>query len=166
MSVHSHICISFTHQTTVEHVIHNDQMIPFHHFDIEYIGNLRNILGAYYDPTKSQYSIDVMGFMDDLQPPRIIGTKYGPKAVVKFSINDGTKTAEVTICPETVPYVISLFQNGLQQPVVVILASVKICCDKRSTGISSLPTTRIYANLNDESVHRFRQGFDDHGCEN
>ncbi|KAK1385327.1 hypothetical protein POM88_023062 [Heracleum sosnowskyi] len=130
MSVRSHICISFTHHTIVERVIHNDQMIPFHHFDIEYIGNLRNILGAYYDPSKPQYSIDVMGFMADLQPPRMIRTKYGPKAVVNFPINDGTKTAEVTICPEAVPSVITLFQDGLQQPVVVILASVKFCCDK------------------------------------
>ncbi|KAK1392862.1 hypothetical protein POM88_011918 [Heracleum sosnowskyi] len=124
------MCISFTHHTIDEHVFHNDQMIPFHHFDIEYIGNLRNILGTYYDPSSPRDSIDVMGFMEDLQPPRILQTMYGPKIVVEFSINDNTKTAKVIVCPITVPYVTTLFQEGLQYLVVVILSSVKICCDE------------------------------------
>ncbi|KAK1394310.1 hypothetical protein POM88_013366 [Heracleum sosnowskyi] len=78
--VRSHMCISFTHHTIVENVIQDVLPIPFHKFDFAEIGSLH-----------------VMGFMEDLQQPRILQTKYGGRPFVEFTINDETKSSKVVV---------------------------------------------------------------------
>ncbi|KAK1389045.1 hypothetical protein POM88_017223 [Heracleum sosnowskyi] len=76
---------------------------------------------------------------------------------VRFKLTDGRFSYKVNIWTDDIPNFDIFFKDDLQCPIVIILASARLCKFLGIVEIATLPSTKIYINLEIDYVLRFRQ---------
>uniref|UniRef100_A0A161ZNE1 Replication protein A 70 kDa DNA-binding subunit B/D first OB fold domain-containing protein n=1 Tax=Daucus carota subsp. sativus TaxID=79200 RepID=A0A161ZNE1_DAUCS len=142
--VSSKIIINVSLATSVELIPEDDFMILFHKFefvDLSELFSLANVIRA----------------VEDFEKLSIIGTMFGDREIVKFRLTDGRHTHQVTVWGKLAVSTNSVFTEATEKPVIAILSSTKLKIFKNSVQISTLPSSRVYMNLDTDIVAAMRQ---------
>ncbi|KAK1362014.1 hypothetical protein POM88_046488 [Heracleum sosnowskyi] len=128
-----------------------------HKFEFVDLGDLFNLASTYVPKVNPEYATDIIGVVERFERLRPVDTKFGEKNIVKFKICDARNSHYVTAWSRMAETTDTLYQDDLQKPVIVILASVKLQTFNKSVQISILPSTKVYFNLEDNVVNEFRK---------
>ncbi|KAK1387473.1 hypothetical protein POM88_015651 [Heracleum sosnowskyi] len=153
----SNYCIDFTNESIIIPVLQDDFTLPFHKFEFTDLANLTDIVNSYPETKCPEYSIELIGVVQDLQEPTLVPTIYGEMQLVRFKLTDGRFSYKVNIWTDDIPNFDIFFKDDLQCPIVIILASARLCKFLGIVEIATLPSTKIYINLEIDYVLRFRQ---------
>ncbi|XP_074327615.1 uncharacterized protein LOC141665529 [Apium graveolens] len=150
--------INFSPSTNVERV-EDDFMIARHKFKFIYLSDLFVVANAYEKPDSPEYSTDVIGVLVDFEHVWKIKIMYGLKDICKFRITDGRDFHKVIVwgnlvvtTDARVKEVREGFKDGEEEPIIVIASSTKLKIWKSSVQISTLPSSKIYINLDHDFI--------------
>ncbi|KAL1813353.1 hypothetical protein ACET3Z_023418 [Daucus carota] len=155
--VSSKIIINFSPATSVELVPDDDFMIPFHKFEFVDLSELFSLASSYANPKTPDYSTDVIGAVEDFEKLSIIGTMFGDREIVKFRLTDGRHSHQVTVWGKLAVSTNLAFTEATEKPVIAILSSTKLKIFNNAVQISTLPSSRVYMNLDSDIVAAMRQ---------
>ncbi|KAL1831293.1 hypothetical protein ACET3Z_000944 [Daucus carota] len=155
--VSSKIIINFSPATSVELVPEDDFMIPFHKFEFVDLSELFSLASSYANPKTPDYSTDVIGAVEDFEKLSIIGTMFGDREIVKFRLTDGRHSHQVTVWGKLAVSTNLAFTEATEKPVIAILSSTKLKIFNNAVQISTLPSSRVYMNLDTDIVDAMRQ---------
>ncbi|KAK1352218.1 hypothetical protein POM88_053482 [Heracleum sosnowskyi] len=91
----SSYCIDFTNESIIIPVLQDDFTLPFHKFEFTDLANLTDIVNSYPETKCPEYSIDLIGVVQDLQEPTLVPTIYGEMQLVRFQLTDGRHKFEL-----------------------------------------------------------------------
>ncbi|KAK1389865.1 hypothetical protein POM88_018043 [Heracleum sosnowskyi] len=147
----------------VEKVQTEDFMIPKHKFEFMDLSELFNIASNYKNPENPEFSTDIIGALENYEREKIIDTTFGKRNIAKFRITDGRYSHKVTIWGQLALKTDELFLNAEELPIIVIVTSTKLKIFKNSVQISTLPSSKIYLNLDNDVVHSMRLRLEEEG---
>lgn len=138
-------------------------MIPTHKFEFVDLSDLFSLASSYANVEYPEFSTDVIGVLEDFENVSKISTMYGEKDIVKFRITDGRHSSKVTVWGNLAVNTDAAYRATVEQPIIVICSSVKLKTFRTSVQISTLPSSKIYINLDNEVVHAMKQRLDEEG---
>ncbi|WOG92498.1 hypothetical protein DCAR_0311767 [Daucus carota subsp. sativus] len=147
---------------TVVNLVHEDEdeddnVILMHKFKFTAFENLYERASNYNADHKSLYSTDVVGVLENLQPIQTVETRSGVKRIIRFTISDGRHIVDVCLWdPVNIDYE-QLYEDDLDVPIIVILASARLQLRHGLVTISNLDSTKLYINLGHQDVFQMRQ---------
>nr|XP_017219408.1 PREDICTED: uncharacterized protein LOC108196575 [Daucus carota subsp. sativus] len=131
--------------------------IQMHRFEIIPLEDLQEHVVEGNPNWLNEFSIDVMGIVEDLEPIQEFQTNHGPVEIIKFTIYDGSVRHKVHISGPFNPDALSLYDDQFANPKIVIMASTRISEFRGTIKITNLSSTKIYVNLECPEVTTFRQ---------
>ncbi|WOH08358.1 hypothetical protein DCAR_0727797 [Daucus carota subsp. sativus] len=149
------LCIRLLRSTVIQEQS-NDFLIPSHKFEFFDLGDLVDEDSKVSNDENPEFAIDVLGAIDEFIPLKKIPTKIGEREVVRFSISDGRKSYKVAAWGNLAIAINADFKPDLETPVIAIISIAKITEFKGNTQIGTLPSTKVYFNLDIEPVSEFR----------
>ncbi|XP_017227850.2 replication factor A protein 1 [Daucus carota subsp. sativus] len=161
--VSSPILINFSHSTTVEKVEEDDFMIPRHKFEFGDLGDLFGIATANTNTEYPEFSTDVIGVLEDYEGLAKIKTVHGDRNIVRFRLTDGRHPPRVTVWGPLAVATDTAYKACAARPIIIIMASVKMKTFLDYVQINTVPSTKIYLNLDNEVVSAMRQRLDEEG---
>ncbi|KAL1808585.1 hypothetical protein ACET3Z_025575 [Daucus carota] len=132
-------------------------MIPFHKFEFVDLSELFTIANSYADPENPEYSADVIGAVEDFERVTVIKTMYGDRNIVRFRITGGRHSHKVTVWGKLAISTDAEFSEAAEKPLIAILASTKLKIFKKSVQISTIPSSKVYFNLDTDIVTSMRE---------
>ncbi|KAL1831265.1 hypothetical protein ACET3Z_000916 [Daucus carota] len=102
-------------------------------------------------------ALDVIGAVEDFEKLSIIGTMFGDREIVKFRLTDGRHSHQVTVWGKLAVSTNLAFTEATEKPVIAILSSTKLKIFNNAVQISTLPSSRVYMNLDTDIVDAMRQ---------
>ncbi|XP_074352256.1 replication protein A 70 kDa DNA-binding subunit C-like [Apium graveolens] len=142
--VQTEICIRFSQYTTVT-TVEDDGMIPAYKFEFLDLGDLFAEASKYQPQQQPEFAIDVIGVIEDFEPLTKLDTKFGMRDIVKFRICDSSNHHKVSVWGDLVVLANNIYTKELQSP------------------IGTLPSSKLYLNLDDESVTDMRMRLKEEG---
>ncbi|KAK1366479.1 hypothetical protein POM88_042040 [Heracleum sosnowskyi] len=88
---------------------------------------------------------------------------YGDRKIVKFRITDGRYSHKVSVWGKLAVKTDEEYQKIEDKLVVVIVTSTKLKIFKNSVQISTLPSSKVYLNLDDEVVTAMKNRLEEEG---
>ncbi|KAK1379095.1 hypothetical protein POM88_025839 [Heracleum sosnowskyi] len=164
----SSILINFSPSTSVQKVEEDDFMIPLHKFEFVDLSDLFNLETANANIEFPEFSTDVIGVLEDFEYVSKIKIVYGEKKIVKFRITDGRHSHKVTVWEALATKTDAAYraieeQPNTKEPIIVIISSTKLRTFRNSVQINTLPSSKIYLNLDNEVVTAMRQRLNEEG---
>ncbi|XP_074336939.1 uncharacterized protein LOC141674113 [Apium graveolens] len=120
------------------------------------VGDLFAEASKYQPQQQPEFSIDVTGVIEDFQPLTKLDTKFGMPDIVKFRICDSSNQHNVSVWGDLVVLANNIYTKELQSPVIAIITSTKVTTFMNTIQIGTLPSSKLYLNLDDESVTDMR----------
>ncbi|KAL1824043.1 hypothetical protein ACET3Z_010821 [Daucus carota] len=149
------LCIRLLSTTVIEEHP-NDVMIPLHKFELMDVGDLVEESKKTKNDENPELAIDLIGVIENFKGKQKIPTRVGERDVVRFKISDGHIYHNVTFWGDSAVVVDKDYLPDLEKPVIAILTSTKIEIFKRAVQVGTLPSTKVYFNLDIEPVSEFR----------
>ncbi|KAK1397624.1 hypothetical protein POM88_007487 [Heracleum sosnowskyi] len=135
-----------------------------HKFEFVDLSDLFGIVSAYVDDDKPDYSTDIIGVLEDFENEKKIPTMYGENNIAKFRITDGRHSHKVSVWGQLAITTDSNYKEiTKEQPIIVIVTSTKLRKFRNSVQISTMPSSKIYLNLENDVVSAIRQRLDEEG---
>ncbi|KAL1806427.1 hypothetical protein ACET3Z_029495 [Daucus carota] len=100
---------------------------------------------------------DVIGVLGIVQEFQTVETGSGATRVLRFSISDERYRFDVAFWDPLNFDVDPLFENHLDIPVIVILASIRLTLVDGVLTITNISSTKVYINLGHQDVFMMRQ---------
>ncbi|XP_074352294.1 replication protein A 70 kDa DNA-binding subunit D-like [Apium graveolens] len=156
--VRSALKIVFTPLTTVQTMYPNDLdriFIERHNFEFVSLPQLAINLESYaLDRT---FAIDIIGVVADLQPRVNIETNFGALPLIRFNVTQGPDVSfKVDIWGALTESMTSLYEDGEEAPVIIVLSSAKVIMYKGVAIITNTPASEFYINPGVHEVFNFR----------
>ncbi|XP_063935257.1 uncharacterized protein LOC135151649 [Daucus carota subsp. sativus] len=148
--------IAFTEATRINVIPEEEFTIQMHRFEIIPLEDLQEHVVEGNPNWLNEFSIDVMGMVEDLEPIQESQTNHGPVEIIKFTIYDGSVRHKVHISGPFNPDALSLYDDQFANPKIVIMASTRISEFRGTIKITNLSSTKIYVNLECPEVTTFR----------
>ncbi|XP_074369765.1 replication protein A 70 kDa DNA-binding subunit C-like [Apium graveolens] len=142
--VQTDIYIRFSQYTTVT-AAEDDGMIPAYKFEFLDLGDLFAEASKYQPQQQPEFAIDVIGVIEDFEPLTKLDTKFGMRDVVKFRICDSSNQHKVSVWGDLAVFANNIYTKGFQSP------------------IGTLPSSKLYLDLDDESVTDMRMRLKEEG---
>ncbi|KAK1389165.1 hypothetical protein POM88_017343 [Heracleum sosnowskyi] len=161
--VSSKILINFSPSTTVQKLTEDDFMIPLHKFEFVDLGDLFSIATKCPNDEYPEYSTDIIGVVEDFEHVSSIKTKFGQMNIVRFRITDGRNSHKVSIWGDLAVKAENDYNKAVETPVIAIVMSTRLKTYKSSVQISSLPSSKIYLNMDSDSVVAMRYRLKEEG---
>ncbi|KAK1401451.1 hypothetical protein POM88_001056 [Heracleum sosnowskyi] len=159
--VPSAMCIDFCIHTIVQQVVGDDWSIPLNKFDLLNVVDVYAVARGYARDQVPINTIDVIGVVDNPGQVKTVPTRTGEKQVHCFNMTDGMCSIKVSVWEDMIASTIDMFEMDLQQPIVLILSSVRLHMFMYSPSIVTLPYSRIYVNPDMEEAVAMRQRYAD-----
>ncbi|XP_074347027.1 replication protein A 70 kDa DNA-binding subunit C-like [Apium graveolens] len=148
--VQADICIRFSQYTTVT-AVEDDGMIPAYKFEFLDLGDLFAEASKYQPQQQPEFAIDVIGVIEDFEPLTKLDTKFG--------INQH----KVSVWGDLAVLANNIYTKELQSPVIAIIMSTKVTTFMNTVQIGTLPSSKLYLNLDDESMTDMRMRLKEEG---
>ncbi|KAK1352764.1 hypothetical protein POM88_053195 [Heracleum sosnowskyi] len=161
--VSSKILINFNQKTHIEKLTLDDFMIPTHKFEFVDLGHLFTLASSYSNPDTPDYAIDIIGALEDFEDVRLINKVNGEKNIVKFRITDGRHSSSVTVWGDLAVKTDEEYKKLEERTKIVIVTSTKAKIYKSTVQVNTLPSSKIYLNLDIDAVIAMRQRLADEG---
>ncbi|KAK1388724.1 hypothetical protein POM88_016902 [Heracleum sosnowskyi] len=123
----------------------------------------RSIASNYQNPENPEFSTYIIGALENYEREKLIDTTFGKRNIAKFRITDGRYSHKVTIWGQLALKTDELFLKAEELPIIVIVTSTKLKIFKNSVQISTLPSSKIYLNLDNDVVHSMRLRLEEEG---
>ncbi|KAK1386125.1 hypothetical protein POM88_023860 [Heracleum sosnowskyi] len=159
----SKIIINFSNLTTVEKVEKDDFMIPMNKFEFVDLGDLFDMASNYENPDSPPFSTDIIGVLEDFERVKPIQTMYGERNIVKFRITDGRYSHKVSVWGQLAVTITHVHEKIVERPIMAIVTSSKLKIFKSSVQISTLPSSKIYLNLDNDYVNAYKSRLEEEG---
>ncbi|KAK1365915.1 hypothetical protein POM88_000695 [Heracleum sosnowskyi] len=130
----------------------DDFMIPKHKFDFVDLSDLFALASGFENIESPEFSTDIIGVIEDFERVKPINTMFGEKNIVKFRITDGRYSHRVTVWGKLAVTTDAIYDKIVDRPIIAIIASSKLKIYRSSVQISTLPSSKIYLNLDSEFV--------------
>ncbi|KAK1393682.1 hypothetical protein POM88_012738 [Heracleum sosnowskyi] len=140
-----------------EKVVEDDFMIPMHKFEFVDLGDLFEIVNNHAPPLVPDYATDIIGVVENFEKLSPIPTKYGQRNIVKFRICDGRNSPKVTVWGKLAEIMDKNYKPESETPIIAILTSAKLQKFMNSVQISTMPSSKIYFNLDTDVVKSLRK---------
>ncbi|XP_074336450.1 replication protein A 70 kDa DNA-binding subunit B-like [Apium graveolens] len=115
----------------------------------------------------NQFSVkdvfDVIGVFEDFEPLTKLDTKFGMRDIVKFRICDSSNRHKVSVWGDLDVLANNIYTKELQSPAIAIITSTKVITFMNTVQIGTLPSSKLYLNLDDESVNDMRMRLKEEG---
>ncbi|XP_074323412.1 replication protein A 70 kDa DNA-binding subunit D-like [Apium graveolens] len=160
--VQTDICIRFSQYTTVT-AVEDNGMIPAYKFEFLDLGDLFAEASKYQPQQQPEFAIDVIGVIEDFEPLTKLDTKFGMRDIVKFRICDSSNQHKVSVWGDLAVLANNIYTTELQSPVIAIITSTKVTTFMNTVQIGTLPSSKLYLNLDDESVTDMRMRLKEEG---
>ncbi|XP_074356563.1 uncharacterized protein LOC141696303 [Apium graveolens] len=148
--------IRFTYATTFQPCA-DYVMIPKYKFEFMDLGDLMDEARKYGPKENPEFVIDIIGVVEDFIKVSKIPTKFGDRDIVRFKICDASNKHRVGIWGDMAKVVSDQYEEyNHEENVIVILTSVKLGTYNDTLQISSLASSKVYFNLDDECVLEMR----------
>ncbi|XP_074375074.1 uncharacterized protein LOC141716794 isoform X2 [Apium graveolens] len=105
----------------------------------------------------------MIGVLEDFEEVKEIKTKYGYRNIVKFRITDGRNSSKVTVWGDLAVSTNEKFNQVEEKPIIVIVTSTKLKIYKNSTQASTMSSSKVYLNLDFDTVIEMRQRLAEEG---
>ncbi|XP_074374642.1 replication factor A protein 1-like [Apium graveolens] len=156
-SISSRIYITFNSETMIKPLLGDDTTIALHKFDFVDIGDMIVNAKGYRTGDIADILTDVIGVVEDLEPAQVISSMIGDQTIIRFRITDG----RVTVWGKHVKSADLLFNDVLESPVIVILASMRPLWLHGEAVIGTVESSRIYINLENVDIINMRKRIED-----
>ncbi|KAL1823972.1 hypothetical protein ACET3Z_010750 [Daucus carota] len=140
--------INFSPSTTVEKLEDDDFMIPAHKFEFIDLGDLYGIANSYTNTDFPDYS----AVIEEFERVTEIPTMYGDRPIVRFRLTDGRNSHMVTVWGDLAVATNNEYFRVKDKPVIAILASVKLKTFMKWVQFATIPSSKIYLNLDFDAV--------------
>ncbi|XP_074378068.1 uncharacterized protein LOC141719592 [Apium graveolens] len=156
--VRSVLKIVFTPLTTVQTMYPNDLdqiFIERHNFEFVSLPQLAINPESYaLDKT---FSIDIIRVVADLQPRVNIETIFRVSPLIQFNVTQGPEVSfKVDIRGALTESMTSLYEDGEETPIIIVLSSAKVILYKGVPIITNTPASKFYINPGVHEVFNFR----------
>ncbi|KAK1392515.1 hypothetical protein POM88_011571 [Heracleum sosnowskyi] len=131
-------------------------MIPHYKFEFLDLEDLFAEANKSQPGENPEFAIDIIGVIEEYENVKRIDTKFGDRDIVKFRICDSSNAHKVTIWGDLALSVEEMYVKQLEKPIIAILTSTKVTKFINSVQIATLPSTKVYINLDDEAVTDMR----------
>ncbi|KAL1805346.1 hypothetical protein ACET3Z_028414 [Daucus carota] len=122
----THGKITLIQSTIINVIALKDYSIPMHKFEMIPLGEFhQHVSGRYPDPL-SEFSTDVIGVVEDLEPIHMFHTRDGQVEVIRFTIFDGRLRHNLRIWGPLNPDATALYDDQFENPKIVVLTSTRI----------------------------------------
>ncbi|KAL1811624.1 hypothetical protein ACET3Z_021689 [Daucus carota] len=128
----------------------DDFTIPMQKFEFVDLGGLFPLANSYPKPESPEFSTDYINCTK-------IPTVHGPRDIVKFEITDGRYSTKVTVWGDLVVATEAAYQKAVVKPVVGIVCSAKPKIFLNAVQMNTIPSSKIYMNLDTDSITAMRQ---------
>ncbi|XP_074346581.1 replication protein A 70 kDa DNA-binding subunit C-like [Apium graveolens] len=160
--IQANIYIRFSQYTTVI-AVEDDGMIPAYKIEFLDLGDVFAEASKYQPQEQSKFAIDVIGVIEDFEPLTKLDTKFGMRDIVKFRICDSSNQHKVSVWGDLTMLANNIYTKELQSPVIAIITSTKVTTFMNTVQIGTLPSSKLYLNLDDESVTDMRMRLKEEG---
>ncbi|XP_074342760.1 uncharacterized protein LOC141680431 [Apium graveolens] len=160
--VQADICIRFSQYTMVT-TVEDDGMIPAYKFEFLDLGDIFVEASKYQPQQQPEFAIDIIGVIEDFEPLTKLDTKFGMRDIVKFRICDSSNQHKVSVWGDLAVLANNIYTKELQSPVIAIITSTKVTTFMNTVQIGTLPSSKLYLNLDDESVTDMRMRLKEEG---
>ncbi|XP_074341971.1 uncharacterized protein LOC141679369 [Apium graveolens] len=109
------------------------------------VGDLFAEASKYQPQQQPEFAIDVIGVIEDFEPLTKLDTKFGMRDIVKFRICDSSNQHKVSVWGDLAVFANNIYTKEFQSP------------------IGTLPSSKLYLNLDDESVTDMRMRLKEEG---
>ncbi|KAK1364925.1 hypothetical protein POM88_040486 [Heracleum sosnowskyi] len=92
-----------------------------------------------------------------------IKTKFGQRNIVRFRITDGRNSHKVSIWGDLAVKAENDYNKAVETPVIAIVTNTRLKTYKNSVQISSLPSSKLYLNMDSDSVVAMRYRLEEEG---
>ncbi|KAK1404475.1 hypothetical protein POM88_004080 [Heracleum sosnowskyi] len=99
----------------------------------------------------------IIGVVENFEKLSPIPTKFGQRNIVKFRICDGRNSPKVTVWGKLAEITDKNYKPELESPIIAILTSAKLQKFMNSVQINTMPSSKIYFNLDTDVVKSFRK---------
>ncbi|XP_074346783.1 uncharacterized protein LOC141685591 [Apium graveolens] len=155
-SVSSRIFITFNSETVIEPLLGDDTTIALHKFDFFDIGDMIVNAKGYRTGNIADILTDVIGVVEDLEPAQILEYKnYISEFEYSYAIPlllINRNVVRVTLWGKYVKSLDPLFNDVLESPIIVILASMRPLWLHGEAVIGIVESSRIYINLQNVDI--------------
>ncbi|XP_074347094.1 uncharacterized protein LOC141685917 [Apium graveolens] len=156
--VRSALKIDFTPLTTVQTMYPNDLyqiFIERHNFEFVSLPQLAINPESYaLDRT---FAIDIIGVVVDLQPRVNIETIFEAQPLIRFNVTQGPEVSfKVDIWGALTESMSSLYEDGEETPIIIVLSSAKVILYKGIAIITNTPASKFDINPGVHEVFNFR----------
>ncbi|XP_074374700.1 uncharacterized protein LOC141715117 [Apium graveolens] len=135
-------------------------MIPKYKFEFMDLGDLMNEDKKYGPEENPEFAIDIIGVVEDFIKVSKTPTKFGDIDIVRFKICDASNKHKVGIWGDMAKVVSDQYEEyNHEENVIVILTSAKLGTYNDTLQISSLTSSKVYFNLDDECVLEMRNKY-------
>ncbi|KAK1378620.1 hypothetical protein POM88_025364 [Heracleum sosnowskyi] len=117
----------------------------------------------YENPDAPEFSTDIIGVVEDFENVKLIKTMFGERNIVKFRITDGRYSHKVSVWGKLAVTTDELHSKMKETPIIAIVTSCKMKIFRSSVQISTLPSSKILLNLDDECVAAMRIRLEEEG---
>ncbi|XP_074327971.1 uncharacterized protein LOC141665886 [Apium graveolens] len=155
------IYITFNSETVIKPLLGDDTTIALHKFDFVDIGDMIVNRKGYRTSDIADILTDVIGVVEDLEPAQVITSMIGDQTIIRFRITDGRNVVRVTVWGKHVKSLDPLFNDVLESPIIVILASMRPLWLHGEAVIYIVESSRIYINLQNVDVLNMRKRIED-----
>ncbi|XP_074374643.1 replication protein A 70 kDa DNA-binding subunit C-like [Apium graveolens] len=149
--VSTNLCIRLLGSTIIQRV-KDDGMIPHYKFEFMDLGDLEEETKHLGENENPEFAANLIGVIDKYEKVNRISTKYGPRDVVRFMLTDGRVSHKVSIWGELAIATNEAFIKAEEKPIITIVTSTKLSTFRETVQIGSLPSSKVYINLNIETV--------------
>ncbi|XP_074327398.1 replication protein A 70 kDa DNA-binding subunit C-like [Apium graveolens] len=153
----------FSVKDAVVTAVEDDGMTPAYKFEFLDLGDLFVEASKYQPQQQPKFAIDVIGVIEDFEPLTKLDTKFGMRDIVKFRICDSSNQHKVSVWGDLVVLSNNIYTKKLQSPVIAIIKSTKVITFMNTVQIGTLSSSKLYLNLDDESVTDMRMRLKEEG---
>ncbi|KAK1358475.1 hypothetical protein POM88_051731 [Heracleum sosnowskyi] len=122
-----------------------------------------SMLFNYENPDSPPFSTDIIGVLEDFERVKPIQTMYGERNIVKFRITDGRYSHKVSVWGQLAVTITHVHEKIVERPIMAIVTSSKLKIFKSSVQISTLPSSKIYLNLDNDYVNAYKSRLEEEG---
>ncbi|KAK1382047.1 hypothetical protein POM88_019782 [Heracleum sosnowskyi] len=126
-----------------------------------YLGDLFIIASKCPNDEYPEYSTDIIGVVEDFEHVSSIKTKFGQRNIARFRITDGRNSHKVSIWGDLAVKAESDYNKAVETPVIAIMTSTRLKTYR--IQISSLPSSKLYLNMDSDSVVVMRYKLEEEG---
>ncbi|KAK1351257.1 hypothetical protein POM88_054532 [Heracleum sosnowskyi] len=134
-----------------------------HKFEFVDLSELFGIVSNYENPDAPEFSKDIIGVLEDFENVKVIKTMFGERNIVRFRITNGRYSHKVSVSGKLDVTTDELYGKIKEKPSIAIVTSCKMKIFRSSVQISTLPSSKIYFNLDDECVAAMRIRLEEEG---